>query len=177
MQYRETDFNFLSRTLEQYGVFYYFKFEDGKHTLVLDLKKNYPVCVEAEVTYPRVSGGAAGRGPHHQLAARLRVRAGQVDAHRLQLRDAVDAARHECAAAAVGGRAAGDKYEVYDYPGGYAVKPDGESDARVRQEERELPHNSVDGASTCRTFTPGTSSRSTAIPTTRSCRNRASRTS
>ena len=48
-----------------------------------------------------------------------------------------------------------DKYEVYDYPGGYAVKPDGESDARVRQEEREVPHNSVDGASTCRTFTPG----------------------
>ena len=54
VQYRETDFNFLSRTLEQYGVFYYFKFEDGKHTLVLDLKKNYPACEEAEVTYPRV---------------------------------------------------------------------------------------------------------------------------
>ena len=43
VQYRETDFNFLSRTMEKYGVFYYFKFEDGKHTLVLDMKKNYPV--------------------------------------------------------------------------------------------------------------------------------------
>ena len=48
-----------------------------------------------------------------------------------------------------------DKYEVYDYPGGYAVKSDGETDARIRQEEREVQHNLVDGASTCRTFTPG----------------------
>ena len=49
---------------------------------------------------------AADRRPHHQLAARLRVRAGQVVAHRLQLRDPVDVAQHECAQAAVGGRAA-----------------------------------------------------------------------
>jgi type VI secretion system secreted protein VgrG len=48
-----------------------------------------------------------------------------------------------------------DRYEVYDYPGGYAVKAEGDIDARVRQEERELPHNSVTGASTCRTFTAG----------------------
>ena len=42
--------------MEKYGVFYYFKFEEGKHTLVLDMKKNYPVCEEAEVVYPRVGG-------------------------------------------------------------------------------------------------------------------------
>src|SRR5262245_1319344 len=36
VQYRETDFNFVSRTMEKYGVFYYFRFEKGKHTLVLD---------------------------------------------------------------------------------------------------------------------------------------------
>jgi len=35
VQYRETDFNFVSRLLEQEGIYYYFKHEDGKHTLVL----------------------------------------------------------------------------------------------------------------------------------------------
>src|SRR5262249_19632899 len=38
VQYRETDFNFVSRLMEQEGIFYYFKHEQGKHTLVLSDK-------------------------------------------------------------------------------------------------------------------------------------------
>ena len=32
VQYRETDFNFVSRLLEQEGIFYFFQHEQGKHT-------------------------------------------------------------------------------------------------------------------------------------------------
>ena len=35
VQYRESDFNFVSRLMEQYGIFYFFKHEQGKHTLVM----------------------------------------------------------------------------------------------------------------------------------------------
>jgi type VI secretion system secreted protein VgrG len=35
VQYRETDFNFLSRLLEQEGIHYFFEHEDGKHIMVL----------------------------------------------------------------------------------------------------------------------------------------------
>lgn len=35
VQYMETDLNFISRLLEQEGIYYFFKHEDGKHTLVL----------------------------------------------------------------------------------------------------------------------------------------------
>jgi type VI secretion system secreted protein VgrG len=35
VQFRETDFNFLSRLLEQEGIFYYFEHSDSKHVLVL----------------------------------------------------------------------------------------------------------------------------------------------
>jgi type VI secretion system secreted protein VgrG len=35
VQYRETDFNFVSRLLEQEGIYYFFKYEEEKHTLVL----------------------------------------------------------------------------------------------------------------------------------------------
>jgi type VI secretion system secreted protein VgrG len=35
VQYRETDFNFLSRLLEQEGIYYFFVHEEGKHTMML----------------------------------------------------------------------------------------------------------------------------------------------
>ncbi|HUO10735.1 MAG TPA: type VI secretion system tip protein TssI/VgrG [Phycisphaerae bacterium] len=35
VQYRETDFNFVSRLMENEGIYYFFKHENGKHTLVL----------------------------------------------------------------------------------------------------------------------------------------------
>jgi type VI secretion system secreted protein VgrG len=35
VQYRESDFNFVSRLMEHEGIYYYFKHQDAKHTLVL----------------------------------------------------------------------------------------------------------------------------------------------
>lgn len=35
VQYRETDFNFISRLMEEEGIYYYFKHVKGQHTLVL----------------------------------------------------------------------------------------------------------------------------------------------
>lgn len=35
VQYRETDFNFISRLMEAEGIYYYFKHEQGRHTMVL----------------------------------------------------------------------------------------------------------------------------------------------
>lgn len=35
VQYEESDFDFVSRLLEEYGVYYYFKHDDAMHTLVL----------------------------------------------------------------------------------------------------------------------------------------------
>ena len=35
VQYRETDFNFVSRLMEHEGIYYFFEHENGKHTLVL----------------------------------------------------------------------------------------------------------------------------------------------
>ncbi len=35
VQYRESDFNFVSRLMEEEGIFYFFKHAEGKHTMVL----------------------------------------------------------------------------------------------------------------------------------------------
>src|SRR5262249_30547243 len=52
VQYRETAFDFLSRLMEEDGIFYCFKHEDGKHTLMLaDAKSAYKDCAESKVAY------------------------------------------------------------------------------------------------------------------------------
>jgi len=35
VQYRETDFAFVSRLMEQYGIYYFFEHQDGQHTMML----------------------------------------------------------------------------------------------------------------------------------------------
>ena len=50
VQYRETDLNFVSRLMEQHGIYYFFKHEGDKHTLVLaDSKSSH-----APVRWPRI---------------------------------------------------------------------------------------------------------------------------
>jgi type VI secretion system secreted protein VgrG len=52
VQFRETDFNFVSRLMEEEGIFYFFKHEKGKHTMVLaDNKSAYLDCEDKEVAY------------------------------------------------------------------------------------------------------------------------------
>src|SRR5262249_10819469 len=59
VQYRETDFNFISRLMEQEGIFYYFQHENGKHTMVI---ANSAVAIEdcpnqESVRYELTAGG------------------------------------------------------------------------------------------------------------------------
>ncbi len=53
VQYRETDFEFVSRLMEQEGISYFFRHEHQKHTLVMsDSSDAYPPCEAGrQVTY------------------------------------------------------------------------------------------------------------------------------
>src|SRR5437870_4133074 len=61
VQYRETDFNFVSRLIEQEGIYYFFEHENGKHTLVLadSISAHKPFTGYAEVTFHELEKGAA----------------------------------------------------------------------------------------------------------------------
>src|SRR5262245_39731813 len=49
VQYRESDFNFVSRLLEQEGMYYYFRHEKDKHTLVIaDKTDSYYTLVDKD---------------------------------------------------------------------------------------------------------------------------------
>ena len=59
VQYRETDFNFLSRLLEHEGIFYYFEHYDNKHVMVLTDDVSNCKPVEGYDTVPFYPAGTA----------------------------------------------------------------------------------------------------------------------
>lgn len=60
VQYRETDFAFVSRLMEEEGIYYYFKHEGGEHTMVLcDSPDGHTdVSGGSNLTYARAKGRA-----------------------------------------------------------------------------------------------------------------------
>ncbi len=154
VQYRETDFNFVSRLMEQEGIFCYFKHEDGKHTLMLaDQAAAYKDLPEKEVECP-LSEGSSAVTDHitsweHQYAF-VSGRWAQTDynfetpSKSLMTNSSTKVKLSEAS-----------KYEIYDYPGEYLDKEHGGQETKYRMEEEEVAYDSVRGTSTCRSFSPG----------------------
>jgi len=155
VQYRETDFNFISRIMEQYGVHYHFTQADGKHTLVLGMNNNYPDAAQASIKFPHGTVAGMGTSDHITSWERAYEFVSGKWAHtdynfeksttKLLAASKKPLSKHQDA----------EKYEVYDYPGEYSVKSEGDGDARIRQEEEEVPHDSVHASSNCRALMPG----------------------
>jgi type VI secretion system secreted protein VgrG len=151
VQYRETAFDFLSRLLEEEGIFYFFRHEEGKHTLVLaDQKSAYKDCPESKVfCHP----GAVRLSHITEWEHQYEFRSGKWAATDYNFETpATDLGTKSTTVVPV---ADAKKYEIFDYPGRYGVKADGAERTRVRMEEEETPYDVVRGAGTCCTFTPG----------------------
>jgi len=149
VQYRESCFDFVSRLLEEEGIFYYFKHSAGKHELVLS---------------DNVSGCDSCPG---QSSARVSM----AEASYLE-DDVVD--KVECTVAAGTGQVTLEDYnftqpsqnllvnvsdedpeEIYDYPGKYDDRGGGERYARLRLEEQEMREKIIRGSGNARAFLAG----------------------
>ncbi|MCC6127143.1 MAG: type VI secretion system tip protein VgrG [Pirellulales bacterium] len=162
VQYHETDFNFVSRLMEEEGIFYYFKHEDGKNILVMaDQKGAYADCKENEVDYPRDVGSRDVKDHLTHWEHRYEFQSGkwaQTDYNFIE-----QPARFEKTPSNLlmskqttkVNLANIQKYEIYDYPGGYEKKDQGDALTKIRMEETEAAHDMVEAASKCRTFTVG----------------------
>jgi type VI secretion system secreted protein VgrG len=154
VQYRETDFQFISRLLEQEGVFYYFKHENGKHILVLgDHADAYDTCAENEVLLPRDMGSRA-LGPcvlHWEHTYQFVTgKIAQTD-YNFKTPSTPLMTNTKTILDLPGV----DKFEFYDYPGAYGVKDDGRELSDVRMESEEAGYDTVEGRGLCKTFTAG----------------------
>jgi len=154
VQYRETDFNFVSRLMEQEGIFYFFKHENGKHTLLLaDQKTAYEKCPENQVDFPRDFTASAVADHITDWEHAYEFRTGKWAHTDFNFETpSNNLMTNEQTVIQLPGV---DKYEYYDYPGEYASTGDGSPLAKVRMEEEELEHDLVRGSSTCKTFCPG----------------------
>ena len=154
VQYRESDFNFVSRLMEHEGIFYYFRHENGKHTLVLaDSASGYKDAPEREA---RLAHNLNSPQPKDNLTAwehRLEFRPGKYT--HTDYNFTIPSTSLLTSSNSVIKLPNVSKLEIYDYPGEYENRSDGESEARLRMEEQEVPHDVVEGQSKCRTFSPG----------------------
>ena len=154
VQYRESDFNFVSRLMEEYGILYFFKHQQGKHTLVLaDTSTAHSPCPgQSSVRYVTVSGG-----PQEdvitgwEIEQELRPGKYSLEDYNFQT-PSTNLMVNEPTVYEVGGNS---KFEIYDYPGEYLTKGAGESLARVRMQEEEAEHLVAHGMSQCRMFVSG----------------------
>jgi type VI secretion system secreted protein VgrG len=154
VQYRETDFNFVSRLMEQEGIFYFFRHEHGKHTLVMaDQKGVHQFCPEKNVEHERSYGARFIVDRITQWDHQFEFRPGKWSQTDYNFETPyTNIAASANSVVKVPGT---EGYEVFDYPGEYETKGEGDSDATLRMEEDEVPYHVISGVSTCKTFTPG----------------------
>jgi type VI secretion system secreted protein VgrG len=154
VQYRESDFNFVSRLMEQYGIFYFFEHANGKHTLVLaDAPNAHPLCVAAPVMYQGTVGAITPEDVVTQLIKQQEIRPGKYsladynfETPSTELGVSVDS---------VFPAPPGPKLEVFDYPGEYPKRQQGDALAKLRIEEEESQRSVVQGSGGCRQFAAG----------------------
>ncbi|MFJ4344274.1 type VI secretion system Vgr family protein [Pseudomonas sp. NPDC089401] len=151
VQYRESDFDFISRLLEQAGIYYFFRSSAGRHTLVLadgyaahepapgcEVLRYQPALAPGEVIGEWRMSGEVEPGAwvlqdydFEKPSASLLVKS-------VQARDYAQS-RHEC----------------YDYPGKYHDRQAGESLARQRNQACHASYRRIEGSTAARGLFPG----------------------
>ncbi|MGH8219318.1 MAG: type VI secretion system Vgr family protein [Steroidobacteraceae bacterium] len=153
VQYRETDFNFVSRLLEHEGIYYYFKHQDGRSTLVVTDSYSGHNSFDGYEKLPYVSPGSAVRPEleHVETWEVAREIQSGVFTH-----DDYDFTRPSVELLATKSliRDHGEAgHKIYDFPGQYLQKADGDQYASVRIDELagqfETFHGSTNARGAC----------------------------
>ena len=156
VQYRETDFNFVSRLMEEAGIFYFFEHDQNTHKLILadkpQVHKNCPV--QHKVRFNFTPGGTFLKEDLvESWGAEQELRPGKyaLTDYNFQTPNTSLMANVQTVAQ-IGGNT---KYEIYDYPGIHASKSQGDTVTKLRMEEEEAVHHLITGSSNCRSFASG----------------------
>jgi type VI secretion system secreted protein VgrG len=153
VQYRETDFNFVCRLMEEEGIFFFFRHAEDKHELVLaDASSSHqPLEGFATIPFDDDRRQIVGAAVISEWRMRHEIQTGKVT---LRDYDFINPATDLTSTTAASSRShAENAREVYDYPGLYAVKADGDARAVVRLAESESAFSRFSGSGN----TPGLS--------------------
>ncbi len=174
VQYRESDFNFVSRLMEEEGIYYFFTHGPGGHHMVVaDSAASAPALAAVANFVPATHGPDIEGVFTWQKSQELRP--GKVtlaDFNFLLPGNHVEAASTIAPSVVVGSIThqlalpATTGVEVYDYPGGYAKRYDGDGDvqkifaanvraAAIRMEELASTAIAIDGSGNLPSFEAG----------------------
>ncbi|MHC6223440.1 type VI secretion system Vgr family protein [Pseudomonas sp. X10] len=143
VQYRETSFDFVSRLMEQEGIYYYFRHEKDRHVLVLADAYGAHQKVPGYESVPYYPPDGQHRERDHINDWHL---AQEVQPGSLELNDydfQRPSARIDVRSAMPRPHSASD-YPLFDYPGTYEQSQDGEHYARTRLEALHSLHERVE---------------------------------
>lgn len=151
VQYRESDLAFISRLLEDAGLYYTFEHEDDKHTLVFSDARggSIPACATASAqVQPRLAAGQPQTDVVFQLTRDFAVHSASVSLTDHDLLRADNTGR-------VSSGTPGARGERFDFLGDLGPG-DSVGEAKRRIELEEVGHDVFQGASTCAAFQAGT---------------------
>jgi len=145
VQYRETDFNFVSRLMEQEGVYYYFEHEKDKHTVVF---ADSPAAHQPFPKYEKLTFSALTTIHEHdqehvyEWVAESRHHSGK---HQYTDYDFTRPSADLKTPESNPGKFAHSDLEIFDYPGEYYNRSDGEQWSKIRMEELRADRETFQG--------------------------------
>lgn len=152
-QYQESNFDFISRLLEQAGIYYYVKYDANTETVVFT--DNNDANPDLDPSFIRFAdeGSTKDEDSITALNRRSHLRSGRVVMRDYNFEKPADAL--ETSVDSLVRIGDNHNYERFVYPGQYDQQDQGERIARVQMEAEEAEHEILDGASTVRGLAPG----------------------
>ena len=160
VQYRETAFNFVSRLMEQEGIYYYFKHENGKHMLVLcdSPGAHDPYPGYAEIPFRPTRKKAQPTGYISKWTIEKSIQPGvftHTDYNFKKPRTPMLEDPFAWPFSQIQPGHQHDDFEVFDYPGEFDLKPEGDQYAKARIQELQAPHEIGSGSGETRGVATG----------------------
>lgn len=154
VQYRETDLDFVTRTMEEFGIYYFFEHEDGDHHLVLaDAKSSHaPLPGGGTIPYrPLLASRSREEHLRHWVPGR-RFNTGRVV---LKDYDYFKPSAPLLSESESASNYQNSKLETFDYPGRYVEKSDGDRYSKVRLEAEQASDKRCQGSGVAVSLFPG----------------------
>jgi type VI secretion system secreted protein VgrG len=155
VQYRETAFNFVSRLMEEYGIFYFFQHAQGSHTLVFgdDPSANADCPGQNQFRFYFQTHDVLDEDVVDGWQVEQELRTGKCTLTDYNFETPGTSLLTSTATIdTVGGNS---QFDTYDYPGDYLTKSDGTSLTKIRMQEEEAVHLVISGTSDARSMVSG----------------------
>ncbi len=153
VQYRESDFNFVSRLLEEEGIFYFFEHSLLEHRLILaDMPTQFkPLPNHLKIDFASLTGLDETETSITDWQVSRTMRSERIELRDFNFRNPL----MDLTTNLKSQKSRGRELEIYDYPGEYESRNSGEKIVRTRFEEEKTQELMISAASNGRGFSAG----------------------